>query len=738
MPSEVRNPASRVSSADGASDEIVQIGNRYYVLASSSLAEEDQRILKDGESFAVFDRLGDVRPLGFGEEGLYHQGTRFLSSALLRVGRERPLFLSSAVTSDNVMLTVDLTNPDISRRGHVAIPRGTLHIERRKVLSGPICRERIIVRNFGREAVKAPLAMSFASDFVDLFEVRGVQRTRRGRRLAPRVGSGEVTLGYEGLDRVRRRMRIQFGGQPTRLHSARAEFELHLDPGASTVIDVGIACEVGARRPIPSFEATRRRAEREIRAGWTGAAAVGSSNERFNAWLRQSLADLEMMTTETPEGPYPYAGIPWFSAPFGRDGIITALQCLWLNPSLARGVLRYLAANQADTVDPDRDAQPGKVLHEVRSGEMASLGEVPFGRYYGSHDATPLFVLLAGEHYRRTADIAFAATLWPHIERALDWMDGDGDPDGDGFLEYQRMAPEGIAQQGWKDSWDSIFHADGEIAPTPIALCEVQAYAFAAKLGAAEIADALGHAERAAALRTQAMDLQRRFEAAFWLPDLGTYALALDGDKRPCRVRTSNPGHALFAGIADPTHARRVARGLLGPAFFSGWGIRTVAEGEARYNPMSYQNGSVWPHDNALIAVGLARYGFKEDALRVLEGLFDASMQIDLARLPELFCGFRRGDHDAPTLYPVACSPQAWAAGAVFHMLQACLGLEVDTLHQQVRLTHARLPRFIDSLHVTGLQVGEAAVDLILVRQELGVGINVVRRTGNVEIIARR
>jgi glycogen debranching enzyme len=738
MPTQVIRAASRVSSADDTADEIVEIGNRYYVLASSSLAEEDQRILKDGESFAIFDRLGDVRPLGFGEEGIYHRGTRFLSGGLLRVGRERPLFLSSAVTSDNVMVTVDLTNPDISRRGRVAISRGTLHIERRKVLSGPICRERIMIRNFGREAVTAPLSVSFASDYVDLFEVRGVQRARRGRRLAPRIGSQEVTLGYEGLDRVRRRTRIRFDPAPTLLRSDRAEFAIHLNPGTSTVIDVGIACESGVRQLIPGFETTRRRAKREIRVGWSGAAGVASSNERFNAWLRQSLADLEMMTTETPQGPYPYAGIPWFSAPFGRDGIITALQCLWLNPALARGVLGYLAANQADAVDPARDEQPGKVLHEVRSGEMATLGETPFGRYYGSHDATPLFVLLAGEYFRRTADIRYAASLWPHVERALDWMDGDGDPDGDGFLEYQRMAPEGIAQQGWKDSWDSIFHADGEIAPTPIALCEVQAYAFAAKREAAELADALGHAERAAALRNQANELQRRFEAAFWMPDLGTYALALDGEKRPCRVRTSNPGHALFAGIADPGHARRVARSLLGPAFYSGWGIRTVADGEARYNPMSYQNGSVWPHDNALIAVGLARYGFKEDALRVLEGLFDASMQIDLARLPELFCGFRRGDHDAPTLYPVACSPQAWAAGAIFHLLQACLGLEVDARQQQVRLTHARLPRFIDSLHLTGLQVGQAAVDLILVRQELGVGINVVRRTGKVEIIARR
>jgi glycogen debranching enzyme len=389
-------------------------------------------------------------------------------------------------------------------------------------------------------------------------------------------------------------------------------------------------------------------------------------------------------------------------------------------------------------VDPWRDEEPGKILHELRCGELAGTGEIPHTPYYGSIDSTPLWLLIYGRVWMWTADREFAEKLWPNVERALEWMDRFGDQDGDGFLEYQRMAPEGIAQQGWKDSWDSIFHADGEIAPTPIALCEVQAYAFAAKRDAAELADALGYSERAADLRAQARELERRFEAAFWLPDLGTYALALDGEKRPCRVRTSNAGHALFAGIADPAHARRVARGLLGPSFFSGWGIRTVAEGEARYNPMSYQNGSVWPHDNALIAVGLARYGFQEKALRVLEGLFDASMQIDLARLPELFCGFRRGDHDAPTLYPVACSPQAWAAGAIFHLLQACLGLEVDAGQRQVRLTHARLPRFIDGLNVTGLQVGRGTVDLVLVRHELGVGINVVRRSGDVEIIARK
>ncbi len=442
-----------------------------------------------------------------------------------------------------------------------------------------------------------------------------------------------------------------------------------------------------------------------------------------------------MMTSETAEGPYPYAGVPWFSTVFGRDGLITALQMLWIQPALARGVLGHLAATQATEDAPSRDAQRGKILHEVRHGEMAALMEVPFARYYGSHDATPLFVVLADAYYRHTADLAFIEQLWPNIERALAWIDGPADPDGDGFVEYERRTPIGLAHQGWKDSHDSVFHADGSLADGPIALCELQAYVYAARLGAANLADALGRAERASQLRAQAATLRIRFEEAFWVEELGTYGIALDGDKRLCRVRTSNPGHCLFGGIVGPERAARVADELLSDAMYSGWGIRTLAAGQPRYNPISYHDGSIWPHDNAITALGLGRAGFPDHAARVMAGLFAASRQFDLARLPELFCGFSRRPGEGPTHYPVACSPQAWASGAVFMLLQACMGLEIDAPRRTLRFDHARLPVFLDHLRIGNLAVGDARIELLLGRQPQGMSVDVIRRRGDVEVV---
>jgi glycogen debranching enzyme len=413
------------------------------------------------------------------------------------------------------------------------------------------------------------------------------------------------------------------------------------------------------------------------------------------------------------------------------------MQTLWMAPQLARGVLGYLAATQADRLSPAQDAEPGKILHETRDGEMAALGEVPFGRYYGSHDATPLFIILAAEYWRRTDDRATIAALWPHVERALAWMDRYGDPDGDGFMEYARRTDDGLLQQGWKDSYDSIFHADGSLAEPPIALCELQGYAYAARLGAAELADALGRRARARALRAAAEELRSRFDAAFWDEEMGTYALALDGAKRPCRVRASNAGHALLTGIALPERAPRLAQTLLGDASYSGWGIRTIAAGEARYNPMSYHNGSIWPHDNSLIGLGLSRYGRQADAARILGGLFDASRQFDLARMPELFCGFTRREGEGPTRYPVACAPQAWAAGAIFALLQASLGMEIDAPAGRVRFRAPTLPLFLEELTIRRLRVGRGSVDLSLARRDdASADVRVLRRRGAIEVLA--
>ncbi len=716
-------------------DDVIRIDDQWYVLATSSRADDQKRVLKNQETFALFDRFGDIQHIGIGEQGLYHQGTRFLSHWELMVNDRRPLLLNSAVSRDNTALAVDLTTPDLFADGQLVLAKGVVHIFRSIFLWQNACYQHVRLQNYGRRAVRLRLSFLHDADYADIFQVRGVQRRQHGRILSPERKNGELALVYLGLDGVTRRTRLVFSPPPTSGDATKTGYVVDLPAAGRYDITITIVCENGRPVPVPTdyrqalYTVRDRQARERLRA-----TTIFTANEQFNDWLGRSAADLRMLTTDTEHGPYPFAGVPWFSTPFGRDGIITALQTLWITPDIAKGVLAFLAHHQATAVEPERDAEPGKILHELRHGEMAALDEIPFRHYYGSVDATPLFVMLAGAWHQRTGDTSFIRHLWPHIERALAWIDEYGDQDGDGFVEYHRQSANGIVQQGWKDSNDSVFHADGSPARGPIALCEVQGYVYAAKLAAAEMADRLGKADLARRLQREAENLRQRFNEYFWSEELGTFALALDGDKRPCLVRTSNAGHALFTGIALQQYAERCARTLLAPASFSGWGIRTVAEGEPRYNPMSYHNGSIWPHDNALIALGLARYGLADQLLRLITGLFNASIFMDLHRLPELFCGFPRQPDQGPTLYPVACSPQAWAAGAVFMLLQACLGIHFSPDKPQISFIHPVLPDYLDFLRITNLRVGDGVVDLALRRHPHDVGISVLRKEGDIEV----
>src|SRR6267378_630290 len=588
-------------------------------------ATRPRRSLKHDDTFIVLDSHGGIGASAGGPDGLFNADTRYLARLELVLDEVQPLLLGSNLRDDNSALTVALTNPDVYRGGRIGLQKDMLHIVRTIFIWRGTAYQRIGLQNHGDRLASFDLTLLFDNDFADLFEVRGERRPRRGIGSSKLLGLADVALEYHGLDGKSRVTALHFDPRPTRLAVNAATYHLDLTPRQVGSLFVAASCDKPAAFKPARFLRGLLAHRREMRRSTAGATSIETSNNIFNEVLCQSMADLNMLMTDTPQGRYPYAGIPWYSTTFGRDGIITALQMLWIDPRVARGVLRRLAFYQAKTVDRRADAEPGKILHEMRGGEMAALREVPFAQYYGSVDATPLFVLLAGLYVERTGDDETLAELWPAIEAALRWVDGAGDPDGDGFVEYQRASEQGLANQGWKDSYDAIFHADGTLAEGYIALSEVQGYVFAGKRLAARCALRLGLVDRARKLDAEAKRLAERFEEAFWCDDLGTYALALDGAKQPCRVRTSNAGQLLFTGIARTDRARMVASDLMSSKFFSGWGIRTVARGEARYNPMSYHNGSIWPHDNALIALGLARYGLKHSVEHVFKGLFDAA-----------------------------------------------------------------------------------------------------------------
>jgi glycogen debranching enzyme len=713
--------------------DIIELGNELYIHTRSPLIDIQTRVLMRGDLFGVFDRRGDLRAIGSGGHGLFYNESRHLSKSILRLASGSLSLLSSTVAQDNAHLIVDLTNPQVELPDGRILPRHAVHLQRTKFLHENLCEEEIRVRNYGLLSVSLELILELEADFADIFEIRGYPRASPRQLLNADANDSSLTFSYRGLDRVLRKTVIASSLRPVQVGASDMRFLIELGPQEEKVLTLTVSCSAD---PEQRF-AIDSGPSRKMRSGepQIGGCEIQTSNEHFNDWINRSKADLEMMTTPTAEGLYPYAGVPWFSTVFGRDGIITALEYLWIDPDVAKGVLRYLAATQATEQKPHQDAEPGKILHETRKSELARIGEVPFGRYYGSADSTPLFVYLAAVYFERTGDQELIRTIWPNIELALDWIDRFGDRDGDGFVEYGRRSQNGLIHQGWKDSSDSVFHADGQSAEGPIAICELQAYVYAAKRGATGLAKTLGHTEKAEALRHEAESLRQRFEEAFWCDAISFYALALDKDKRQCRVRSSNAGHCLFTGIAQPERARKVINTLSEESFFSGWGVRTIASSEKRFNPMSYHNGSVWPHDNALIGFGCNQTPEKNLACQILSGLFEASIFLDLHRMPELFCGFKKQAGTGPTLYPSACSPQAWSAGAVFLLLQACLGLTIRASEAAIYFFYPQLPESLQKISIHGLRVGQSSIDLEIHRSTDGVTVNPADRAGDLKVV---
>jgi len=692
-------------------DDAALLPEAHFEAAGEAHAHRTERLycLKEGDLFLVCDELGDIQGAA---DGLFLNDTRLLSRLVLRLDGSAPALLSTAVGRDNVLFTAHLTNRPLAPIGQSGTPEGVVHIERKRLLFEGRLYERLLCTNFGDATATLPLDLAFAADFRDMFEVRGQPRPARGESAPPQIHGNAVEFHYVGLDGAERRTVLAFSEPPARLGPGHAAFDLEIPPSRATAIYLEAGREEGPAPSAARFRRAALEAKLVMRRRLQRGGRVRSSGRLFDSWIEKSRADLALLTTELATGPYPYAGIPWFSTTFGRDAIITAWQVLWLDPGLARGVLRFLASTQAAEHSSFRDAQPGKILHEARRGEMAARGEVPFARYYGGVDTTCLFVALAAAYARRTGDLELIEELWPALTSAVAWMEGFAAADPLGLIRYARGADTGLLNQGWKDSHDSIFHADGRYPEGPIALVEVQGYAFAAYRGMARLARARGDEERSRAWQARAERLRQVVEERFWMPDQQYYGIALDGRDELCRVKGSNAGHLLFVGLPSPDRGAAVIRELMGPRFANGWGLRTLASDEPHYNPMSYHNGSVWPHDTALCAAGFRRYGAADAVQQLLAAMFEAAVQFDM-RLPELFCGFRRGGGEPPVAYPVACLPQAWAAASAFGLLQACLGLTVDGWRRELHLRSPRLPPGISEIRLEGLSLHDRRLDLL-------------------------
>lgn len=702
----------RKSLRDSTIEAVELLGYEDPSRAAESTAVE-KLTLKHLDHFAVTNRLGDIAPAGARDMGFFREDTRFLSHLELFVAGGPPVVLSTQASTDYVT-QIDLTVTTKEYGGiFLGDPVNFLHLRREQIIRDELV-DHFTLTNFVSHPIDFWLELHFAVDFADVFEIRGMRRQRRGTYFVPEVQEDRVIFRYRGLDGRTYRSEVSFSNGPAIVEMERVRWNLHLEPNATATVEMRVAPrldEEPATVPMPFVDRVERNRE-EFRAWRTTCTRFETSVPVFDEGLEQAVADLLALQSERGGERVIAAGIPWYTCPFGRDTLLTAYEALAVAPSLARDALVYLAAHQGTRDDPEKDEEPGKILHEVRTGEMAIAGEIPHTPYFGSVDATPLWLILLSEYFLWTDDRATVRSLLPAAERALDWIDRWGDLDGDGFVEYHKRGPRGLDNQGWKDSRDGVIFADGTIARSPIALAEVQGYVCDAKRRMAQLYRRLGFIPEAERLAGQARLMTEKIDRAFWMPEKEYFAEALDHEKRQVDAITSNPGHLLWSRAAFPARARRVGEVLLGPNMFSGWGIRTLASQQSAYNPLSYHNGTVWPHDNAICAMGLANYGMNGLAAEILGGLHASAIFFRHHRLPELFCGLGRRHGDFPVQYPVACSPQAWASAAFFLLLRACLGLFPDAPRRTLHVQNPRLPSWLDEVQFHGMQIGPTRVSL--------------------------
>ncbi|HYH91524.1 MAG TPA: glycogen debranching N-terminal domain-containing protein [Candidatus Saccharimonadales bacterium] len=731
------------------------------------------QVLKHANFYLLTDAFGDIHNDARGL-GLYHGDTRLLSCEVLRVGGQRPVLLQASVGA-NFRGGIQLTNPSADRnpdnKMHPTdeLVGRTVGISRDRVIGAEGLSERVRLVNHAEVEVSVEVELELGDDGADIFEVRGFPRPVRGRLLPVAVADRRITFRYSGLDEVQRLTHLAFSESWQDLEPVAEIPPESADTGAALRLGWTVAMGPGevrdlawttwqSTRPAPPPERDESTARGEAEAlfpdpprisrdegtaayhAWEkGTTKAVSDHELFNLVVKRSVSDLRLLVNEGP-GPaqrYIAAGVPWFTTLFGRDALITAFQALAFRPQVAIETLGVLAAYQATEIDDWRDAEPGKILHELRTGEMAGAGELPHTPYYGSVDSTPLWLILLGATFDWTGDRALVDRLWPNAMAALDWIDNYGDRDGDGLVEYQRRSERGLMNQGWKDSSDAIRDRNGREAEPPIALAEVQGYVFDAKRRLAGLARMRGDAVLAERLDADATALQARFEEVFWVEDQRYYAMALDGKKMRADAIGSNAGQCLWTGIVAPERAKDVVDRLLQPEMFSGWGIRTYASGQPGYNPIGYHTGTVWPHDTSLIAAGFKRYGFDDASNRLVSQVLEAAQRFPDYRLPELFCGFDKTDATTPVPYPVACSPQAWAAGASFLFLETMLGLRAHAERGELELTHPHLPDWLGKVTLTDLRIGEASVDLLFHRWRGTTSAEVLRKVGDVAVTIR-
>ncbi|QQE79919.1 amylo-alpha-1,6-glucosidase [Alicyclobacillus sp. SO9] len=679
-------------------------------------------VIKDQDMFLLTDQEGNILPGT--EKGLYVQDTRFLDQYELKFN-QGPLVGLHGSCEENYISRVYLTNAEEIRNGKVQLRPEQVEVKREQVVYKKVFYERITLTNFSRESLNVTLSLAVSSRFSDLFEVRGAVREKRGIELPAKVASKSVSFGYRGLDDIERWTHVQCDEATDTFKNGFEITEL-LIPNKPFVINITVVTDIANQRAeVKGFSEALYNLESDYKKWEEQSLQVTTDSEVFNKMIGRGLRDLRTLLTDLGDGPFPVAGIPWFAVPFGRDSLIAALQMLQFKPSVARGTLRTLARLQGQELNEWRVEQPGKIVHEVRRGEMANLDEIPFKKYYGSVDSTPLFLILAAKYYKLTGDRELINELMPHFKQALLWLDDFGDLDGDGFVEYHSNQDKGLSVQSWKDSYDSMIHTDGEIAQSPMAVSEVQGYVYAAKQLWGELLREFGQDARAEELTRAANSLKEQFNKEFWMEDRQYFAIALDGNKNQVQTITSDPGQCLWTGIVDHRYVSAVVNQLMKPGLFSGWGVRTMSAEELVYNPISYHNGSVWAHDNSLILLGLAVSGKAKAVNQLFAALLSASEEFEYQRLPELFCG-HGSDVGTIVQYPVACMPQAWAAGTPLAMVEAIMGLKVDANARQL-LLRPTWPQGITTIRCMNMQVG---TDIVSFELNYETGLKVLKASG--------